>query len=301
MNELKISDNWEVLREQVSTLVKSGFLPQSVKTPEQAIAIAMTAKELGIGMMEGFRSINVIQGKPTISPQLMLALANRTKQLENIKINANDERCIVTVTRKGRDPHSETFGVKEATALGLIGRDNYKKQPAIMFKWRALAANLRVKFPDVELGFYTPEEMGAEVKVGEGEAMEVINISDISDQGIARAPIGYKKLAETDPEAAKKMIGDDFEVKNTPKGQFVHAKNKDAKVEGLPDFVEPLITTEEQLSLIALAKQKNVDQTAFRAHLKEKYGISGWSKIKKKDYSDVYQWVILNEADAVNG
>ena len=126
MNELKISDNWEVLREQVSTLVKSGFLPQSVKTPEQAIAIAMTAKELGIGMMEGFRSINVIQGKPTISPQLMLALANRTKQLENIKINANDERCIVTVTRKGRDPHSETFGVKEATALGLLRDSRYR-------------------------------------------------------------------------------------------------------------------------------------------------------------------------------
>ncbi len=297
--ELAIPTNWEAMRQQAETLVKSGFLPMSVKTAEQAIAIMFTSRELGIGYMEGFRSINVIQGKPTIPPQLMLALANRTKELENITIDSTDEFCRVTVKRKGREPHSEIFGVKEATDMGLMQRDNYKKQRGIMFKWRALAANLRVTFPDAMIGFYTPEEMGAEVRVGEGESMEMVNISDISDQGIARAPIGYKKLAETDPEAAKKMIGDDFEVKNTPKGQFVHAKNPSAKVEGLPDFQEPLITTEEQLSLIALVKKKNVPQEAFRGHLKEKYGISGWSKIKKKDYSDIYQWIILSERDAV--
>lgn len=300
--EIAMPQNWDSMKEQATMLVKSGFLPQSIKTPEQAIAIALTGKELGIGMMESFRSINVIQGKPTISPQLMLALANRTKQLENIKIDSNDERCIVIVTRKGREPHSETFGVKEATALGLIGRDNYKKQPAIMFKWRALAANLRVTFPDVELGFYTPEEMGAEVKVGEGDAMEVVNISDISDQGIGvRAPAGYKKLKETDPEAAKSLIGENFFTKKTPKGEFIHAKDPNGKVEGLPDFVEPLISVDEQSNLISLAKEKNVSPEALRAYLKTKYDIGGWAKIKKKDYSDVYQWVILNEADVING
>ena len=300
--EIAIPTNWDAMKEQAAMLVKSGFLPQSIKTPEQAIAITLTAKELGIGMMEGFRSINVIQGKPTISPQLMLALANRTKQLENIRIDSTDEFCRVTVTRKGREPHSEIFGVKEATALGLIGRDNYKKQPAIMFKWRALAANLRVTFPDVELGFYTPEEMGAEVKVGEGDAMEVVNISDITDQGIGvRAPAGYKKLKETDPEAAKALIGDGFFTKKTAKGEFIHAKDENAKIEGLPDFVEPLISIDEQAALVTLAKEKNVSSEALRAHLKSKYDIGGWAKIKKKDYSDVYQWIIVNEADAVNG
>ena len=295
MNELKISDNWEILREQTMTLVKSGFLPPSIKTPEQAIAIAMTGKELGIGMMEAFRSINVIQGKPTLSPQLMLALANRTGQLEDIKIDSSDERCIVTVTRKGREPHSETFGIKEASDLGLIGRDNYKKQPSVMFKWRALAANLRVTFPDVELGFYTPEEMGAEVKVGEGENMEIISIADANNIGV-RAPAGYKKLSEIDPKAAQERIGEDFEVKNTAKGAFIVAKGVSG-IEGLPPLEDALITMEEQLTLIKLVKDKNVSERALRAFLYEKYDIAGWSKIKKKDYSDVYQWVILNEND----
>jgi len=302
MNEMTIPTNWDALKEQAAMLVKSGFLPMSIKTPEQAIAIALTGKELGIGMMEAFRSINVIQGKPTIPPQLMLALANRTKELENITIDSNDDRCIVTVKRKGREPHAETFGVKEATDMGLMGRDNYKKQRGIMFKWRALAANLRVTFPDAMIGFYTPEEMGAEVKVGDGESMEVVNIADISDQGIGvRAPAGYKKLKETDPEAAKALLGENFYTKKTAKGEFIHAKDANAGVEGLPPLEDAIIDQQEQLTLVTLAKDKNVAPEALRAHLKENYGINGWSKIKKKDYSDVYQWVILNEADAVNG
>lgn len=173
-NELMVTDNWQAMKEKAAMLVKSGFLPSAIRTPEQAVAIAMTGKELGIGMMESFRSINVILGKPTVSPQLMLALANRTGQLEDIDIDATNERCVVSIKRKGRKAHTETFGVSEAKALGLMSKDNYTKQPATMFKWRALAANLRVIFPDVILGLYTPEEIGAEVTVSETEEMTIV-------------------------------------------------------------------------------------------------------------------------------
>ncbi len=45
-----------------------------------------------------------------------------------------------------------------------------------MFMWRALAANLRVTFPDVVLGLYTPEELGANVSIGENDQMEIIDV-----------------------------------------------------------------------------------------------------------------------------
>lgn len=165
---------WVALKEQAQMLVKSGFLPVAINTPEKAVAVALAGRELGIGTMESFRSINIIQGKPTISPQLMLALANRTGELQGQEIDSTDKRAIVTITRKGRKPHVSEFGVKEATDLGLMGKDNYKKQAKTMFVWRSLAANLRVTFPDVLLGLYTPEELGAEVRVTENDHMEVV-------------------------------------------------------------------------------------------------------------------------------
>jgi hypothetical protein len=176
MNQLqKVNTNTNegdffVMKEQATMLIKSGFLPQAIKTPEQALAIILTGRELGIGTMAALNTINVIQGKPTVSPQLMLALIERSGQLENIEIKTDTDGVTVTMKRKGRTPHVERFGAKEANALNLMSKDNYKKQAATMFKWRAIAACARVCFPDIILGLYTPDEMGAVVNE-EGEVL----------------------------------------------------------------------------------------------------------------------------------
>ncbi len=187
---------WAAMKDQATMLVKSGFLPTAVNTAEKALAIALAGRELGIGVMESMRSINVIQGKPTISPQLMLALANRTGQLENLDIAATDEKCVVKVKRKGRTVYSNEFGVKEATDLGLMTKDNYRKQKKTMFQWRALAANLRVTFPDVVLGLYTPEELDAEVRIGENGAMEVVDVKP-TEQAPLTPPENLQKSEKT--------------------------------------------------------------------------------------------------------
>lgn len=299
-NELTVG-NWSALKDQATMLVKSGFLPVALNTPEKAIAVALTSKELGIGIMEGFRSINVIQGKPTISPQLMLALANRTGQLENIEFDSSDERCRVTVTRKGRKPHTEEFGVKEATGLGLIGRDNYKKQPAIMFRWRALAANLRVTFPDVMLGFYTPEELSADVKVTEDGEMEVVQDSMINT-GV-RVPAGFKDMT---PEEKQERIGTGNEVRNTPNGAYIFspkekveefAKEAPAKIENKPETkpqeaTGALINHDEQLELFRLLKEKKIHPQTFKKALKDEFGLEGSRLITKEMYPKVYEWLI---------
>jgi len=155
--------DWDTICQQAGVLVKTGFLPQSIKTPEQAMAIILTGRELGIGTMAALNSINVIQGKPTVSPQLMLALMNRTGQVEDIRIETGAEGASVTIKRKARSAYTAKFGPTEARAMGLEGKDNYKKQPATMYKWRAIADAARVTFPDVILGLYTPDEMGAVV------------------------------------------------------------------------------------------------------------------------------------------
>lgn len=169
------SGEWQIMKEQTTMLVETGFLPYTIKNPQQAMAIILIGRELGIPTMAALNNINVIQQKPTVSPQLMVALIERSGQLENMIVkNHNSPDGVIsqvscTMKRKGRTEHTEIFGSKEANALGLLGKDNYKKQPATMFKWRAVAACARVVFPDVILGLYTPEEMGAEVEISDTE------------------------------------------------------------------------------------------------------------------------------------
>lgn len=176
MNELAVitPSEWTVMENHAKALVASGFLPNSVNTYQKTVAIMSLGRELGIGAWAALNGINVIQGKPTVSPQLMLAMINRSGQLEDMEISADPDGATVTMKRKGRTAHTETFTVKDAHALGLTGKDNYKKQAATMLKWRAVAACARVVFSDVILGLYTPDEMGADVVTDDQGNMTVI-------------------------------------------------------------------------------------------------------------------------------
>jgi hypothetical protein len=204
---------FSVMKETATMLCKTGFLPQAIKTPEQAIAIILTGRELGIGTMAALNTINVIQGKPTVSPQLMLALIERSGQLENIEIephNGNAIRC--TMKRRNRSAHTEYFGETEASAMQLTGKDNYKKQALTMYRWRAVAACARVVFPDVILGLYTPDEMGAEVNTdGEilpPEPLHVVPMSELKAPQIIDVDPDppTKSYHNPDPFAEKKAI-----------------------------------------------------------------------------------------------
>ncbi len=153
------NSDWQIMREQSQMLLKSGFLPKAIDTPEKAMAIILTGRELGIPAMTALRTIDVIQGKPTVSPQLMLGLINASGQLENIEIveTRNNQAVSCTMKRRYKTSHTEIFGFEEANKLGLTQKDNYKRQPMVMFRWRAVAACARVVFPDVVLGIYTAE------------------------------------------------------------------------------------------------------------------------------------------------
>lgn len=207
-------DEWGVMRDQASMLVGSGFLPTSIKTVENAIAIILMGRELNIGPMASLQAINIIQNKPAVSPQLMLALIKRSGQLEDIKLETGADGATCTMKRKGNSPYTVTFGPKEAKALGLHGKDNYVKQAATMYQWRAVAAAARAVFPDVILGLYTPDEMGAEVDPDSGESIDVEEPKQLAP---AETP-AYNSINEK-REAYIKRINDLWTAENELGGQ----------------------------------------------------------------------------------
>jgi hypothetical protein len=166
---------WDALKEQASILVKSGLLPRAIDTAEKALAIMMQGRELGIGTMQALNGINVIQGKATISPQLMLALIFSSGKLHNYEIDNQQTCCTVTMWRVGMSPHSEKFSMDDARSMGLLDKDNWKKQPSTMLKWRAISACARIVFPDVIIGMYMPEEIAPELSV-DPETGEIVAV-----------------------------------------------------------------------------------------------------------------------------
>lgn len=138
---------------QAQMFLKSGLLPASIKTVEQVITLAAMGEQLGISPIAAINGIDVIQGRPSIKPDLMLALIYKSRELEDLQVTDDGETCTVVMTRKGMTPHTEKFSMKDAAAMNLLGKDNWRKQPGVMRKKRAIAAAARIVFPDVIWGF----------------------------------------------------------------------------------------------------------------------------------------------------
>lgn len=166
-------DEMEVMKWEAGVLVASGFLPKHIQKPEHAIAIMLKGRELGVPSWTALTKIQVIQGNPTTAPELMLALIYRSGELEDMQIDSQESACKVTMKRKGKSPLSASFSLDDAKKMGLADKDNWKKQPATMMKWRAISACARLAFPDIIQGMYTHEEIAPDSAVNvDGELIE---------------------------------------------------------------------------------------------------------------------------------
>ena len=110
--------------------------------------------------MQSLQSIDMIQGRPALSPEGMRALV--LGRGHTLLVEADDESATVKCHRKEWAPEvwsSHTFSVADAERAKLLGKDNWNKYPRAMLTARATAEACRATFPDVIAGVsYTPEE-----------------------------------------------------------------------------------------------------------------------------------------------
>lgn len=204
------TEGFAILKEQAQILIDSKLIPFHIKTPEQALTIFLQGRELGLQPIQSISNINIIQGKPTISPQLMLALINSSGLLEDIELKDEGDTCTVMMKRKSRSPHFESFSQEDAKKMQLTDKDNWKKQARTMRKWRAIAACSRFVFPDVILGFYTPDEAGA-ITDEDGQLITADDLGPIVQeevevvQELPKKEQPVVKIQKTDDEDAKKV------------------------------------------------------------------------------------------------
>lgn len=191
--------NLTKLMATAKTLIESGFLPQAIKTPAQAVAIIMTGRELGIPTCQALRQINIVQGKPTMAAELMLALAyTHIPGFKYELLETTATQCVCKFTRPGHTPLTHKFTIADAQALGLAGKDNWKKQPATMLRWRTISSGLRLVAPDAIAGVYSPEELAPDVSVNyeTGTVIEVIEDAPREDAPPAEPPKPLESVLE---------------------------------------------------------------------------------------------------------
>lgn len=140
-------------------LSKSSIVPKDYQGNAGNILVAIQwGVEIGLQPLQAMQNIAVINGRPSIWGDAMLAIVRGSGLLEYIREEPTDESCTCTIKRKGEDPVTRTFTMADANKAGLANKQGpWTQYPKRMMQMRARAYALRDVFPDVLRGVEVAE------------------------------------------------------------------------------------------------------------------------------------------------
>lgn len=162
------TDSWAGMLEPVNLLAKgianTDFVPKALRGKEYAVAACvLTGREMGLGPMESLQKIYVVEGRPSLSAELMRSLVMRAGH-ELRFTELTDKKVTLEGRRAGSDAWtSVTWTIADAQRIGVTGKDVWRKYPRAMLANRATSELCRLVFPDALAGIsYTDEEIESE-------------------------------------------------------------------------------------------------------------------------------------------
>lgn len=148
---------WQMIEAAAPAMFRSRLF--GVSTPEQAQAIMLKGYELGLGLAASFEFIQMVQGKPGLSPRGALALCIDHPKIKSIKITrlTDDKGNFVGyecyAERSNGFAHTERWTMADAKRAGLVkSGSGWEAYPENMCKWRVIGFCLDVVAPDITAG-----------------------------------------------------------------------------------------------------------------------------------------------------
>jgi hypothetical protein len=195
------TDSWATMLPAVGDLAgkisATSFVPKSLrgKAPEVAACI-LAGREIGIGPMESLQKIHVVDGRPTMSAELMRSLVLRAGH--EIRFPAlTDDTVVCEGRRQGSENWTQVkWTMKDAQRVGLATKQVWKQYPRQMLSARATAELCRLLFPDALGGItLTAEEVADEAPATEAATVTVTRAAKPKPE-----PAAVEAVPEPEPE-----------------------------------------------------------------------------------------------------
>ena len=265
-----------------NTLARSGMVPDHFQRKPEAIFVAMMwSHTLGIPVVQGLQYIAVINGKPSMYGDGLLAVVRASGKLEDIKeelteYEADGQKKLLatcTVYRRGmKSPVVSNFSQEDAEIAGVWTKKGpWTAYPKRMLKLRARSFALRDAFTDVLAGMASAEE--------QADIVDVEPVEKEAQKPAAKPKMPRKKAApaaiENNPtpsasEVVPQQIVEEAETETEPKPAPVAQEEAPAPVEAM--LAEPEIDPAEAADLAAAEDwMAAADQCASIAGLNDLY------------------------------
>lgn len=156
---LKVNSIGEAM--QVGEMIKqSGFAPPKMSVVDIVLAIQM-GLEIGLKPLQSVQNISVINGKPSLWGDAMIALCKQHPDWEwsQETFDAETQTAKCVVKRRGEPEVISEFSMEMAKKARLSGKQGpWQDYPQRMLQMRARGFALRDAFPDALKGLISTEE-----------------------------------------------------------------------------------------------------------------------------------------------
>lgn len=209
--------------------IKSGWFKDTTDLHKAVVKI-MAGQELGVGPMAAISGINIIQGKPVMSANLLASQVKASGKYNYKVLERTSTKCEIEFYEKFNSDKFEpvgksSFTIEEAAKAKLTGKDNWLNYASDMLFARAVSRGVRTYCPDIFNGspVYVPGEL-------ETETEQPDEASDLKQQQRINILIGeVAQLVGKDKEALKATLYQNWNItssKELTNGKAVQAINQ---------------------------------------------------------------------------
>jgi hypothetical protein len=181
-----------------TAVAKSGLF--GIKTPDQAMALMLIAQAEGMHPAIAARDFHIIQGRPALKADAMLARFQTSGGKVDWKVYTDQEVTGVFSHPQGGSV-TLSWTIEQARSIGLAGKENWRNYPRAMLRARCISEGIRTVYPGCVVGVYTPEEIqDFDVKPTEKDMgpVEIIEESTGIPLRIPGSQYPYKNCANED-------------------------------------------------------------------------------------------------------
>jgi hypothetical protein len=174
------------IEKMATAISKSGLF--GVKKPDEAIALMLVAQAEGLHPATAARDYHVIQGRPALKADAMLARFQQAGGSVQWKVYT-DEQVTGVFTHPAGGALEVSWTLAQAKSIGIANKDNWRNYPRAMLRARCVSEGIRSVYPGCVVGVYTPEEvedfkpevrhMGNVVEVSPDAAPEMVALDEV--------------------------------------------------------------------------------------------------------------------------
>lgn len=156
-------------------LANSDMVPKDFKgKPGNCLVAIQWGMEIGLKPLQAMQNIAVINGRPSLWGDAVIALARNFPLCEYIVEEDDGRTATCRVKRRGEVEQSRSFSMDDAKTAGLLGKQGpWTQYPKRMRQMRARAFAIRDVFPDALKGLPVAEEvMDAPRDMGQADVVK---------------------------------------------------------------------------------------------------------------------------------